>query len=139
MASEKLVYYPTVTREPFRNAGRISDLIRSGKLFDDLGMPAFTPEDDRIMICGNPAMTVELSGYLEKLGFDEGANNRPGTFVIEKALSSVDLTGWAVAHGSRYIERTRSGITARIGSASCSGGTAIWLAIRAMSSSGISK
>jgi ferredoxin--NADP+ reductase len=86
MASEKLVYYPTVTREPFRNAGRISDLIRSGKLFDDLGMPAFTPEDDRIMICGNPAMTVELSGYLEELGFDEGANNRPGTFVIEKAF-----------------------------------------------------
>ena len=31
--SEKLIYYPTVTREPFRNQGRLTDLVESGKLF----------------------------------------------------------------------------------------------------------
>ena len=34
LATEKLVYVPTVTREPFRNRGRITDLILSGKLFE---------------------------------------------------------------------------------------------------------
>src|ERR1700761_9154997 len=30
---EKFQYYPTVTREPFRNRGRITDVIASGRLF----------------------------------------------------------------------------------------------------------
>src|SRR5690242_9824129 len=30
--NEKLVYYPTVTREPFRNRGRITDLITTDRL-----------------------------------------------------------------------------------------------------------
>ena len=36
MLREKLIYYPTVTREPFRNTGRITDLLASGKITDDL-------------------------------------------------------------------------------------------------------
>ena len=56
--SEKLVYYPTVTREPFRNAGRITDLIISNKLPDDLGLPPLSPIDDRIMLCGSPSVTL---------------------------------------------------------------------------------
>jgi ferredoxin--NADP+ reductase len=86
IVSEKLAYYPSVTREPFRNSGRITDLIRSGKLFDDLNMAAFDPAVDRVMICGNPDMTIELTNYLEYLDFEMGANNKPGTFVIEKAF-----------------------------------------------------
>ncbi|MGZ8251338.1 MAG: ferredoxin--NADP reductase, partial [Methylophilaceae bacterium] len=43
----KLIYYPTVTREPFRNQGRLTDLINSGKLFDDIGLPPLNPSDDR--------------------------------------------------------------------------------------------
>jgi ferredoxin--NADP+ reductase len=86
LATEKLSYYPTVTRQPFRTEGRISDLIRSGKVFADLGLAPFDRETDRVMICGNPAMTIELTNLLEDQGFEMGANNRPGDFVIEKAF-----------------------------------------------------
>ena len=87
LAAEKLMYYPTVTREPFRNEGRITDLIRSGKIFTDLGLEPLSTADDRVMICGNPHMTAELTKYMEDQGFEMGANNKPGTFVIEKAFA----------------------------------------------------
>ena len=87
LAAEKLIYYPTVTREPFRNEGRITDLIRSGKVFTDLGLEPLSTADDRVMICGNPHMTAELTKYMEDQGFEMGANNKPGTFVIEKAFA----------------------------------------------------
>ena len=83
----KLVYYPTVTREPFRTPGRITDLARSGRLFDDLGVPAFSPETDRVMICGNPTMMAEMADYLADLGFAHGHHGVPGHFVIEKAFA----------------------------------------------------
>ena len=87
LAAEKLIYYPTVTREPFQNEGRITDLIRSGKVFADLGLEPLNAADDRVMICGNPHMTAELTKYMEDQGFEMGANNKPGTFVIEKAFA----------------------------------------------------
>ena len=86
MVAPKLVYYPTVTREPFRNQGRVTDLIRSGKLFSDLGLPPFDPAQDRVMLCGSPEMLAETKALLEGMGFDEGANSRPGHYVIEKAF-----------------------------------------------------
>src|SRR5437868_944359 len=42
----KLHYYPTVTREPFRNRGRITDLITANKLFDDCGLAPLDIESD---------------------------------------------------------------------------------------------
>ena len=60
LLADKLHYYPTVTREPFRNRGRITDLITSEKLFDDCGLPPLDIETDRIMLCGNPAMLSDL-------------------------------------------------------------------------------
>ena len=86
MVSGKLLYYPTVTREPFRNQGRITDLIDSGKLFTDIGLPEFTPEHDRIMICGSPEMLADLQKRAEDRGFTEGNSSRPGEYVIEKAF-----------------------------------------------------
>ena len=56
----KLRYYPTVTREPYDNEGRITDLITSGRLAADLGVPAIGPDDDRVMICGSTAMLLSL-------------------------------------------------------------------------------
>lgn len=82
----KLVYYPTVTREPFRNQGRITDLITSGKLFTDLGLPVMSPEEDRLMLCGSPAMLKEVVELLESRGFTEGSQSAPGHYVIEKAF-----------------------------------------------------
>ncbi len=84
---QKLTYYPTVTRERFVNQGRITGLIQSGKLFDDLGVPALDPAEDRVMICGGPEMMSELTGYLTGIGFEQGSNAGPGHYVIEKAFA----------------------------------------------------
>ncbi|MFG1209582.1 ferredoxin--NADP reductase [Xanthobacter flavus] len=82
----KLVYYPTVTREPFRNQGRITDLITSGKLVADLGLPVMSPEEDRLMLCGSPQMLKDVVDLLESRGFAEGSQSAPGHYVIEKAF-----------------------------------------------------
>jgi ferredoxin--NADP+ reductase len=82
----RLHYYPTVTREPFRNRGRITDLISSEQLFDDIGLPPLDIATDRIMMCGSPAMLAELRESFEARGFAEGSHSEPGHFVIEKAF-----------------------------------------------------
>jgi ferredoxin/flavodoxin---NADP+ reductase len=87
LVTSKLRYYPTVTRETYKNMGRITDLIAKGKLFKDLGMPDINPEDDRVMICGSPGMLRDLKVMLEQRGFDEGNTSRPGDFVIERAFA----------------------------------------------------
>ena len=86
MLAGKLEYYPTVTREPFRNRGRITDLITSHKLFDDLGLPPLDLASDRIMLCGSPSMLADLRDMFEARGFAEGNHSEPGHFVIEKAF-----------------------------------------------------
>jgi ferredoxin--NADP+ reductase len=86
LVREQLIYYPTVTREPFRNRGRITALIESRKLFEDIGCPPLDIAEDRVMLCGGPAMLSELKQLLEKRGFLEGSQNEPAHFVIEKAF-----------------------------------------------------
>lgn len=83
---QKLVYYPTVTREAFRNQGRVTDLIRSGKIFADIGVPEFSAENDRMMLCGSPAMLAETKQMLLDYGLTEGSQSRAGHFVIERAF-----------------------------------------------------
>ena len=87
MIASQLRYYPTVTREDFRNVGRIPDLIESGKLFADLDVPPLDAAHDRAMICGSPAMLKDLRHLLEARGFAEGNTSRPGSFVIERAFA----------------------------------------------------
>jgi ferredoxin--NADP+ reductase len=88
MAAEKLHYIPTVTREEFGTRGRIGTLVENGQLFEHIPDRSicFDPERDRIMLCGSMAMIKETAEMLEKLGFTEGSNNRPGNFVIERAF-----------------------------------------------------
>jgi ferredoxin--NADP+ reductase len=86
IAREKLLYYPTVTREPFRNQGRLTALFESGKLEADLGLAALNKETDRVMLCGSPAMLADLQHMLEARGFAEGNHSHRGEFVIEKAF-----------------------------------------------------
>lgn len=84
---EKLIYYPTVTREPFRNQGRITHLIESGKLFDDIGLPPLDPAEDRAMICGSPTMLKDVSTLLDERGFSVSPRvGHPGDYVIERAF-----------------------------------------------------
>lgn len=86
MVRNQLIYFPTVTRDPFRNRGRITDLITSNQLFTDLHQGPLDIETDRIMMCGSPAMLEELKQLFETRGFKEGSGNTPGHFVIEKAF-----------------------------------------------------
>jgi ferredoxin/flavodoxin---NADP+ reductase len=85
---EKLIYYPSVTREDFPNRGRITDLIASGKLFDDLGVAPFSPESDRLMLCGSAQMLKDSRVLLEARGFEEGSQASPGHYVVERAFAS---------------------------------------------------
>lgn len=84
---EKLIYYPTVTREPFRNQGRLTDLMRSGKLFADIGLPAINPQTDRAMLCGSPSMLEETSQVLDEFGLKVSPRmGQPGDYLIERAF-----------------------------------------------------
>ncbi|MHA7879481.1 MAG: ferredoxin--NADP reductase [Saccharospirillum sp.] len=83
---EKLLYYPTVTRETYRNQGRLTDLMTSGKLFADLGLPAPSKENDRFMLCGSPAMLKDITAILDDMGFSETRAGHLGEYVIERAF-----------------------------------------------------
>jgi len=87
LVRNQLLYYPTVTREKFRNEGRITELMASGKLYNDLGLPAISIENDRFMVCGSPAMLKDLKVMLETQGFAEGNMQHAGHFVIERAFA----------------------------------------------------
>jgi ferredoxin/flavodoxin---NADP+ reductase len=84
---EQLIYYPTVTREPFRNNGRITHLIQSGKLFKDIDLPPLSAEHDRVMICGSQAMNKDCCELLDARGFKMSRRiGEPGDYVIERAF-----------------------------------------------------
>jgi len=86
-AQEKLIYYPTVTRERFRHNGRLTDLVKSGKLFADIGQAPLDPATDRAMICGGPAMLADTSALLDALGFAISPHTGvAGDYVIERAF-----------------------------------------------------
>ncbi|HEY2662635.1 MAG TPA: ferredoxin--NADP reductase [Caulobacteraceae bacterium] len=86
LVAPKLIYYPSVTREPFVNQGRITDLIQSGQLFNDIGLPEIDPAQDRLMLCGGPSVLADLKAMLLARGFEEGAVSSPGDFVLERAF-----------------------------------------------------
>ena len=83
---EKLIYYPAVTREPYINYGRITNLLQTGKLNNDIGTPALNLEHDRFMLCGSPSMLTSLTEILDDLGFTETRKNDLGEYVIERAF-----------------------------------------------------
>jgi len=82
----QLRYYPTVTREQFENQGRLTELLDTGKLCADVGLPDLSPEHDRVMICGNPSMLGELVSWLEARGFREGKSHEAAHYTIERAF-----------------------------------------------------
>jgi len=85
--SEKLIYYPTVTRESFENKGRLTDLITNGKLCRDIGLPQLNPMTDRAMICGSPSMLKDTCDILDGLGFTPSKHTGdPADYVIERAF-----------------------------------------------------
>ncbi|QJR82637.1 ferredoxin--NADP reductase [Alteromonas pelagimontana] len=95
---EKLLYYPSITREPYEynslkkvdglcsHRGRITTLLETGKLVKDLELPPLSPESDRFMLCGNDAMLADLSNWLTSQGFSKATSRMQGHFVIEQAF-----------------------------------------------------
>ena len=87
LVRDKLIYYPTVTREPFRHQGRITDLIESGELTRRIGLPDLSREHDRGMICGSPAMLADTRALLDARGLViSPSSGVPGDYVIERAF-----------------------------------------------------
>lgn len=83
---QKLIYYPTVTRERYIHNGRLTDLITTGRIFSDIGLPKPNLEDDRFMICGSPSMLKDTCAILDKAGFEESRKGKLGHYVIERAF-----------------------------------------------------
>ena len=84
---QKLIYYPSVTREAFHHQGRLTELVESGKLFADIGLPEFNPEHDRAMICGSPQMLEDTAAMLDARGFEVSPRiGVSGDYVIERAF-----------------------------------------------------
>ncbi|MDO8881823.1 MAG: ferredoxin--NADP reductase [Pseudotabrizicola sp.] len=86
LVGDKLLYYPTTTREAFPRMGRVTDNLSSGKVFADLGLPPMDPATDRAMVCGSLAFNVDVKAILEGFGLREGANSEPREYVVEKAF-----------------------------------------------------
>ena len=83
---DKLLYYPTTTREPSDRMGRITDNLASGKVFADLNLPPMDPATDRAMVCGSLAFNLDLKAILDGFGLREGANSDPAEYVVETAF-----------------------------------------------------
>jgi ferredoxin--NADP+ reductase len=83
----QLIYYPTATREPFRNNGRLTNLIENGKLAANIGLPQLNPEHDRVMLCGSPSMLKDCCRMLDETGFVISPHTgSAGHYVIERAF-----------------------------------------------------
>ncbi len=85
-ALKKLIYYPTTTRDQSNQKGRITDLLKNGKLLKDLGIESISKETDRAMVCGSLGLNTDLKRILEGFGLKEGANSDPAHYVVEKAF-----------------------------------------------------
>lgn len=85
--ASKLIYLPVVTREPHPGAldARIPALIASGELARHAGL-RLTPEDARVMICGNPDMVRDTRNQLKEMGFALARRAEPGQYAVENAF-----------------------------------------------------
>ena len=83
--SNRLISYHSTTREDYVNQGRITDLISNKTIFNNLKIEEIT-SDDRVMLCGSMGLNNDLKEILSNLKLNEGANNNPAEFVLEKAF-----------------------------------------------------
>lgn len=76
-------YIPIVTRDETWQGidERMTSLIKEGTLMEES-----TPENDKVMVCGNMDFNKEIKAILETRGWTEGSNRENGSFVLEKAF-----------------------------------------------------
>ncbi len=90
--AQKLLYYPAVTREDFLFAGRdhrgrLTELMDSGRMMEDLGLEPLDAAHDRAMICGSPQMLADFRALLDARGFTAAPRiGTPGQYVFERAF-----------------------------------------------------
>lgn len=89
-AVHQLRHYATTTREASVHEGRITDLMRNGSFYADLGIAPLNG-DDRVMVCGSMALNQDVKTISAAAGLEEGSNSRPGQFVVEKAFVGEEL------------------------------------------------
>jgi ferredoxin--NADP+ reductase len=82
----RLIYFPTVTREPFKNRGRITELMAQPDFYAGLGLADLSVDEDRAMLCGSPEMLGQLKEFFLARRFTEGNTGEAGDFVVEKAF-----------------------------------------------------
>ena len=86
MIGDKLLHVASLTREEYPLKGRITTLLKTGKLFENAGTPNLNPEEDRVMICGSMDMINDTKAIVETFGLNEGSNSNPAEFVVEKSF-----------------------------------------------------
>lgn len=87
MISRQLLYYPAVTREPFENRGRLTELFDAGRISADLGLEPIDPAHDRAMICGSQQMLADFRDLLDQRGLKVAPRiGSPGDYVFERAF-----------------------------------------------------
>ena len=87
LVRDKLIYYPLVTREEFRNQGRLTDQIENGQMAETIGLPPLNAATDRAMMCGSPSMLADLCKILDARGFHiSPSQGEPGDYVVERAF-----------------------------------------------------
>jgi ferredoxin/flavodoxin---NADP+ reductase len=88
----QLQYYPAVTREDFAFAGRdqrgrLTEMLGSGRMQQQLGIEPLDAEHDRAMICGSPQMLADFREILDARGFSAAPRiGVPGQYVYERAF-----------------------------------------------------
>jgi ferredoxin/flavodoxin---NADP+ reductase len=113
---DRLIDYSSTTREPFRHQGRITTLLESGRLFDDLSIPPLDPASDRVMICGNMRMLADASRWLDALKFDISPRiGVPGGYVIERAFVEEFQAAPALEEADELRSAPLSGAESAIG------------------------
>ncbi|WP_252272614.1 ferredoxin--NADP reductase [Pseudomonas subflava] len=83
-AGHKLTYVPVVTRErvPGALGERVTRLIENGELERAAGL-ALSPEQSRVMLCGNPQMIDDTRATLKARGLQLSLSRRPGAVAVE--------------------------------------------------------
>lgn len=84
--NNRFVYVPTVTREPHDVTERGAELFRNGTLADMLHLPQPQPDQDRVMLCGNPDMNKEMRAHLQEHGWTMTNYKGVGNFTVEQAF-----------------------------------------------------
>lgn len=86
LARERLIYYPTTTRESSTKMGRITTLLEEGNLFKDLEITDFSAQNDRAMVCGSIGLNTDMKRIFATFQMYEGSNSSPAQYVVEKAF-----------------------------------------------------